>query len=54
MKQGIISQIPKPDKDPLSIDNWGPITLLNTDYKLIALAYANRLKKKKKKFASSQ
>ncbi len=44
MKQGLISLIPKPDKDPLQIDNWRPITLLNTDYKLIALIYARRLK----------
>lgn len=41
MKQGVISLIPKPDKEPLCIDNWRPITLLNTDYKLRTLAYAN-------------
>ena len=35
MKQGHISMIPKPDKDPS----------LNVDYKLIALVYAKRLKK---------
>ena len=45
MKQGLISLIPKPDKDPFLIDNWRPITLLNIDYKLIALVYAKRLKK---------
>ena len=45
MKQGIISLIPKPDKDPLLIDNWRPITLLTIDYKILALAYSNRLKK---------
>ncbi len=44
MKQGLISLIPKPDKDPLEIDNWRHITLLNTDYKWIALIYARRLK----------
>ena len=27
MKQGIITLIPKPDKDHLSLDNWRPITL---------------------------
>ncbi len=44
MKQGLISLIPKPDKDPLEIDNWRHITLLNTDYTLIALICARRLK----------
>lgn len=32
MKQGVISLIPKPSKDPLLIDNWRPITLLTLDY----------------------
>lgn len=45
MKQGLVSLIPKPNKDPSLIDNWRPITLLNIDYKLIALVYAKRLKK---------
>ena len=31
------------DRD--EIGNWRPITLLNTDYKLIAIVYASRLKK---------
>ena len=44
MKQGVISLIPKPDKDSLFIDNWRPITLLNIDYKILASVYANRLK----------
>ena len=44
MKQGIISLIPKPDKDILLIDNWRPITLLTIDYKIMSLAFANRLK----------
>lgn len=44
MKQGIISLIPKPNKDPLSIENWRLITLLNVDYKLFALVFAKRLK----------
>ena len=45
MKQGLISLIPKPNKDSLSIENWRPITLLNVDYKLFALVFARRLKK---------
>ena len=44
MKQGLISLIPKPDEDPFLIDNFRTITLLNIDYKLIALVYAKRLK----------
>lgn len=44
MKQGIISLIPKPGKDPHLIDNWRPITLLTIDYKILASVYANRLK----------
>jgi len=44
MKQGIISLIPKPNKDLLIIDNWRPITLLNIDYKILAFVYATRLK----------
>ena len=45
MKQGLINLIPKPNKDPLLVENWRPITLLNTDYKLFALVFARRLKK---------
>ncbi len=44
MKQGVISLILKPDKDPLIIDNWRPITLLNVNYNILALIYATRLK----------
>ena len=44
MKQGLITLIPKPDKDPLSLDNWKPITLLNIYYKMFSLAHAKRLK----------
>uniref|UniRef100_A0A8C6MA25 Reverse transcriptase domain-containing protein n=1 Tax=Nothobranchius furzeri TaxID=105023 RepID=A0A8C6MA25_NOTFU len=44
MTQGIISLIPKPKKDLLSLDNWRPITLLNIDYKILALLFVNRLK----------
>jgi len=36
--------IPKPKKDPLILDNWRPISLLNNDYKVFALILANRLK----------
>lgn len=44
MKQGLITLIPKPGKDLLSLDNWRPITLLNLDYKILSLVFAKRLK----------
>jgi len=34
-KQGVITLIPKKDKNPKYIKNWRPITLLNTDYKIL-------------------
>uniref|UniRef100_A0A087XR38 Endonuclease/exonuclease/phosphatase domain-containing protein n=1 Tax=Poecilia formosa TaxID=48698 RepID=A0A087XR38_POEFO len=43
MKRGLITLIPKANKDPLLLDNWRPITLLFTDYKILALVFANRL-----------
>lgn len=45
MKQGLITLIPKPGKDPLIIENWRPVSLLNIDYKILAQVYAKRLKK---------
>lgn len=44
MKQGVITLIPKQHKDTLIIDNWRPITLLNNDYKILALIITDRLK----------
>ena len=43
-KRGIISLIPKKDRDRLIIKNWRPITLLNTDYKILTKTLANRIK----------
>ena len=37
--------IPKAGKDLTKIGNWRPITLSNTDHKLITKAYSNRLSK---------
>ena len=44
-KQGIISLLPKKDNDLCSLNNWRPLTLLNTDYKIATKAIANRIKK---------
>ena len=44
MKQGLITLIPKPGKDKRILDNLRPITLLNTDYKILSGAIAARLK----------
>ena len=44
-RRAIINVIPKKDKDPLYIGNWRPISILNTDYKIIAKCLALRLKK---------
>ena len=43
-RNGIITLLPKKDKDPLLVKNYRPISLLNTDYKIIAKVMANRLK----------
>ena len=43
-KSGIISLLPKKEKDTLFIKNWRPLTLLNCDYKLATKCIASRLK----------
>lgn len=45
MTQGLISVIPKPNKDSMMLENWRPITLMNNDGKLLASIFAERLKK---------
>ena len=44
-KQGIITLLPKKDKDTRYLKNWRPISLLNTDYKIITKCIAIRLKR---------
>ena len=44
-KRGIISLIPKKDKDKKFLKNWRPISLLNNKYKIITKALALRVKK---------
>ena len=43
-RKGMISLIPKKNKDPLYIKNWRPLTLLNIDHKIVSKMIANRLK----------
>jgi hypothetical protein len=42
-KRGIITLIPKKNNNRLFLKNWRPISLLNTDYKIIAKVLATRL-----------
>ena len=44
-KRGILSIIPKKDKDTRYLNNWRPLTLLNTDYKILTKLLAMRLQK---------
>ena len=41
--QGVVSLMEKPQKNALTILNWRPLTMLNTDYKIYAKMLANRL-----------
>ena len=43
-KQGVINLIPKKDKDLTELSSWRPLSILNTDYKIIAKVLATRLK----------
>ena len=41
----IITVLPKKDRDPLNPASYRPISLLNTDYKIIAKILSTRLSK---------
>ena len=43
-KQGIITLLPKSDKDLSYLKNWRPITLLTVDYKILSSVLAMRRK----------
>lgn len=42
-RTGVITLIPKKDLDRQSLTNWRPITLLNSDVKILSKALANRI-----------
>jgi exonuclease III len=42
-RRGILTLIPKKDKDIRYVKNWRPLSLLNTDYKIYAKILATRL-----------
>ena len=44
-RREIITLIPKPNKDTTLLDNLRPISLLNTDYKILTKVIAKRLEK---------
>ena len=44
-RQALITLIDKKDKDRSLLDNWRPISLLNTDVKILSKALAFRIKK---------
>ncbi len=44
-RNGVITLLPKKDKDHLRVHNFRPISLLTVDYKIIAKTFANRMKK---------
>lgn len=45
LNQACITLLPKKDKNPLECGSYRPISLLNSDYKILAKALANRLEK---------
>lgn len=44
-RRAILTLLPKPSKDSRNLKNWRPISLLNSDYKILAKVLANRLQK---------
>ena len=45
MRRSVISLLPKKGKDLLLLKNWRPISLLNSDYKILAKLLSLRIKK---------
>ena len=44
-RRGILNIIPKKDKDIRYLKNWRPLSLLNTNYKIIAKVLASRMQR---------
>ena len=44
-RRGLLSLIPKPDEDLRYLKSWRPLSLLATDYKILAKALACNYKK---------
>lgn len=44
-RNGVITLLPKKDRNPLFVKNYRPITLLTTDYKILAKCLAIRMKR---------
>ena len=42
-RQGVINLIPKKDKDLTELKSWRPLSILNTDYKILAKVLSERL-----------
>ncbi len=52
-KLGLITLLPKKDKDPLLLKNWRPLSLMNADYKIMTKSIAMRIQKVIKKLISN-
>ena len=44
-RRGVITLLEKKGKDPHKIKNWRPVTLLNTDYKILTKSLSRRIEK---------
>ena len=44
-RRGVITLLEKKGKDPQQIKNWRPVTLLNTDYKILTKSLSRRIEK---------
>ena len=53
-RKAVIKVLQKKDKDKRLSSHWGPILLLNVDYKIISKTFASRLKKLVPNLISSQ